>query len=212
MTGIEIESVFEQLLRARSFYVQIRYIENSALGKELIRVNKTNSEVVKVRETQLQEKATRNYYQEGLKLLANEVYISPISLNYEHGQVERPFNPVVRAVTPIYINKVMQGLVVINMTLKPQFQKIVTSNRKGITTYVINGSGDFFAHQDQNKLFGSSRGITANIKDILPNVLTANIDNKNYSYIQYNSILAYVQPLQFYKKRPRGKGSYDCYY
>lgn len=49
-------------------------------------------------EEALQSKAGRYYVQEGLKLEVGQVYLSPLDLNVEQGEIETPHKPVLRLV------------------------------------------------------------------------------------------------------------------
>lgn len=78
-------------------YDQIRYIDEK--GMEVFRVN-WNGEVVPSGD--LQDKASRPYFQKTNALAAGQFYISTLDLNIEHGRVEQPFKPTIRVAMPIF--------------------------------------------------------------------------------------------------------------
>ncbi|WP_372881545.1 diguanylate cyclase [Psychromonas sp.] len=94
-------------------YDQIRLLDLK--GAEIVRINQGNAAAYAVPETQLQQKFSRYYIQEGLKLQANQVYFSPLDLNIEGGEIERPIKPMMRAVELIHNSKgEPAGLLILN--------------------------------------------------------------------------------------------------
>lgn len=81
-------------------YDQIRYIDEK--GMEIVRVNFDNGEVNIVRQEELQNKSNRYYFIETMLLEKGQIYISPLDLNKEHGQIEIPYKPMLRAATPLF--------------------------------------------------------------------------------------------------------------
>ncbi|MDN3685316.1 hypothetical protein QW180_23840 [Vibrio sinaloensis] len=58
-------------------------------GYERLRVNNVNGEVSVVAPNQLQNKAHRYYWQYSNRLVEGEVYISPMDLNVEGGEIQK---------------------------------------------------------------------------------------------------------------------------
>ncbi len=81
-------------------YDQIRFL--NVEGAELIRINYNNGTPFAVPKKNLQKKSTRYYFQEISKLKEGELYISPLDLNIEKGEIERPFKPVLRFGEPVF--------------------------------------------------------------------------------------------------------------
>ncbi len=81
-------------------YDQIRVL-NSA-GMEMIRVNLIENGVTIVPQNQLQNKGDRYYFKEAYSLRKGELYVSPIDLNIERGQIEQPPKPMIRFATPLF--------------------------------------------------------------------------------------------------------------
>lgn len=94
-------------------YVQLRYLDKD--GHELVRVNYNEGEGVVVPSAQLQDNHDRSYVDETLKLAVGEIYVSPMELNIERGQVERPYKPVIRFGTPVFDSAgVRKGMVLLD--------------------------------------------------------------------------------------------------
>lgn len=112
LRGMEARSlaVFAQKKR---IYDQIRYLDIT--GMEVFRVDYNNGAPEVVPPKRLQFKGNRYYAVEGLKLLKDEIYISPLDLNVEHGQIEQPLKPMIRFVTPVFDDDGnRRGLVILN--------------------------------------------------------------------------------------------------
>ena len=84
----------------KGIYDQIRFID--AFGNEKIRINYSENGSIIARYSNLQYKGDRYYFTETKSLSQAQIYISPIDLNVENGQVEEPIKPMVRLSTPIF--------------------------------------------------------------------------------------------------------------
>lgn len=80
-------------------YDQLRLIDLQ--GHERMRINHAPGVSYAVAEEELQSKTGRYYVQEGLKLGVGQVYLSPLDLNVEQGEIETPHKPVLRLVRMI---------------------------------------------------------------------------------------------------------------
>lgn len=104
---------------ANSSIDQIRWIDMH--GNERIRINQVRGRAVRVPDSQLQNKSSRPYVTETLRLPRGEIYLSPLDLNIEHGKIEIPYKPMVRVAAPLWrqdgpsqSTRKRDGLVVIN--------------------------------------------------------------------------------------------------
>lgn len=76
---------------------QIRYLNMQ--GREIMRVNAAG-QVVSL--DALQDKSDRAYFQEAARLKRGQIYISPLDLNVEGGEIELPYKPVMRLAAPVF--------------------------------------------------------------------------------------------------------------
>lgn len=114
---------FLSYVRASHILDQIRLIDMS--GQEVIRANYNDGKSTLVPAGELQNKADRYYFQEGLKLARGEVYVSPFDLNVEHGEIEQPIKPTFRLVQPAFdVDGKQVGLVVVNVLGAPLLANI----------------------------------------------------------------------------------------
>jgi two-component system sensor histidine kinase EvgS len=95
-----LENYFLVLSRETQRYDQMRYLDSS--GQEVFRVNYNNGNAVIMPRSQLQYKADRYYFTDTIKLNKNEIFVSPLDLNMEHGRLEIPYKPMIRYGTPVF--------------------------------------------------------------------------------------------------------------
>jgi len=171
-----LQNIFSETIKLTG-YLQIRLIRLKD-GKEIVRVdrNKTKgaSPIVKS-EDELQIKKERDYVKQGAKLLKNEVYISPINLNREHGAIEQPRQPTQRFVTPVYLesdNKNAYGIIVIN-TDASYVNLDYTNKNDLIRSVITNSTGGLIYHKDYNQRWGFEYNTGGHIKDIHPKIWEA---------------------------------------
>ena len=91
---------FAAELAAKSSYDQLRIIE--AGGHELVRVDRSgpNGAIRIVPQAELQQKSD-TYFAEALATPADQVSVSPVELNQEHGAIQAPYVPVLRVAARI---------------------------------------------------------------------------------------------------------------
>jgi len=95
----ELTQGFYSFVKHRGLYNQVRLLDKK--GKELIRINFNNGQPAIVPPKALQNKSGRYYFEDTLSLNPGEVFVSPIDLNVEHGEIEHPPKPMIRFATPV---------------------------------------------------------------------------------------------------------------
>lgn len=93
----------EELLQfsaAKKIYDQIRLIGID--GYELIRINYWQGVPEQVAQPALQFKGDRYYIEQAQGLKRGQIYISPIDLNQEQGELQKPIKPMIRFVAPVF--------------------------------------------------------------------------------------------------------------
>ncbi len=108
-----IEQEFLVFSEKKALYDQIRFLDEN--GLEVVRINYNNGHPIAVKSSHLQNKSSRYYFHEALKLDPGGIYISPLDLNIEKGKIEEPFKPMMRFATPVFNRYgALQGVVVLN--------------------------------------------------------------------------------------------------
>ena len=149
-----ITTLFEGFAKNKQIYDQLRYIDHH--GIEQIRINYRNKEAITVPERELQDKSARYYVQQGLQLHNGEIYLSPMDLNIEAGEIEIPHKPVIRFVTPIISpHGKTEGIIVLNYLgneLIQNFRRAVTAISERV--HLVNSKGFWLSHTDPSREWG----------------------------------------------------------
>lgn len=90
----ELANLFMHVAKTTARYDQVRYLDAS--GREVVRINFAAGKASIVPRAQLQDKSKRYFFRDAIKLNRNEVFISPLDLNIEHGRLEIPHKPMIR--------------------------------------------------------------------------------------------------------------------
>jgi len=113
-----MEQEFLTLLFRNPSYDQARWL--NAAGWEIARVNNTPEGPRIVPESELQDKSVRHYYQQAIGLAPGRMYLSPLDLSVEHGEIEIPYRPMIRlAIRLPVVDGRDQGMLVIDMNAQP---------------------------------------------------------------------------------------------
>ncbi|WP_304545795.1 sensor domain-containing diguanylate cyclase [Sulfurimonas microaerophilic] len=145
----KVETNFFLFAKNHQHYQQVRYLDLE--GKELVRVDRINNQVV--RKKDLQDKSSRYYYIEATKLQKDEIYVSPLDLNIEYGQVEVPYRPMIRFAEPVFVNGMKKGYIVVNYCAKNLLEDIKKSDEH-LNNILLNKDGYYLIGLDSNKEFG----------------------------------------------------------
>ncbi|BHH82106.1 sensor domain-containing diguanylate cyclase [Desulforhopalus sp. 52FAK] len=90
---------FKNFSRDKKIYTQVRYFDVD--GHEVVRVNMEKMLPTIVPEGELQDKSKRYYFRKTMEQGWGEVFVSPLDLNIENGEVYQPFSPVIRVGSPV---------------------------------------------------------------------------------------------------------------
>ncbi|HQP10902.1 MAG TPA: sensor domain-containing diguanylate cyclase, partial [Candidatus Omnitrophota bacterium] len=95
----KLSEEFGIFLKSKGIYEQIVLIDGS--GQEVLKVDYNNGTPKAITGEHLYDRSKQYYFQETFRIVHNEVYISPLDLKVEHGQIEEPFKPMIRLGTPL---------------------------------------------------------------------------------------------------------------
>ncbi len=148
-------------LSAKPEYAQFRIIGIEDGGREIVRVDRLGSRgaIRIVPEPELRRKGDQPYFQDTIKLAAGEIYVSVLDLNQDDGIIETPHVPTLRVATPVFTpDDKPFGIIVVNVDMRPAFERVRLSVRRGGQIYVVNKRGDYLVHPDPAREFGSQLG------------------------------------------------------
>ena len=161
-TGDNRDELLEEYLhftKVNAQYCQVRLLDR--LGKEVIRINATADSFEVVPISELQSKGDRDYFINAWSAKRGAVVFSSFDLNQEHGVVEVPWKPVVRASTPIFdANGERFGALVLNFLGQPLLDELRTISGQGIsgTSGLVDGKGYYLEAATPEQSWGAQRG------------------------------------------------------
>ncbi len=151
----EIAYFYLNIANNSSSFDQIRYIDEQ--GMEKVRVNLVGNKGILIPSQDLQNKQDRYYFQNSYTLESGQIYISPLDLNVEQGEIEIPYKPMIRLATPVLDSKGNhRGIVILNYLAKDLLSIIETVYREyEANLSLVNQEGYFLIHEeDRDKEFG----------------------------------------------------------
>ena len=153
-----LQVLFTEMMEEKDQYMQLRYIDES--GNELVRVDSDGTTVTSIPSNQLQNKGDSVYFSETMTLASGSVYVSPVELNREQGEIEEPFKPVIRYATPIVDSAGQKRGIVIANVFANQFLDLVAQSDELAEEeiYLVNQEGYYLAHSEPSKLWGFELG------------------------------------------------------
>ena len=162
---------FTLFSRGAKIYDQLRIISSD--GRERIRINYiAGKDPVIVREDALQLKRDRYYFKDTLNLNKGEIYVSPLDLNIENGEVEMPLKPMMRFGTPFFDKKGKKYGIIIFNYLAANLIKDINDLTKpsSFQCMMLNSNGYWLSNEVSPKLewgfmFETGRNSTLRIEE-----------------------------------------------
>jgi len=154
-----IANRFVAELMAKKSYDKFRIIR--ADGRESVRVDRSgpNGEVRVVPDGELQQKVDRPYFTAALATPTDQVYVSPVELNQEHGASAVPHIPVLRVAKRVDMPDGKPfGIVIINVDMRPIFREIAAGAQPGSQVYIIDELGNYLLNPDTAKEYAVDLG------------------------------------------------------
>lgn len=172
----DVNNIFYAIASSDSLIMQARYIDEN--GKEKVRVDRLNKQDAPfiVPASELQDKSKRDYFQQASKIKTQSVWHSKLDLNVEHGKIEVPFRPTIRAAVPIYVDKKFKGIVIVNMLTENLLKNFKNSNVFNI--YLIDKDGNFILHSDDRYSWNKYTGVQRKLSKDFPYTASEILEGK----------------------------------
>lgn len=165
-----LQNIFKSQLERKKSYISIRFI--SDYGKELVHVQRKNSQISYIDDKNLQNKAHRKYFSNTLSLASGAVYLSEINLNREFNKIIFPHQQVLRTATPVYneITGELSGVVAITAEIGSKLKNIQRKINQNTNSniYITNEQGGYLVHPDPAKSYGFDLGKHYRIQEDIP--------------------------------------------
>jgi diguanylate cyclase (GGDEF)-like protein len=187
-----LAKVFGSFMANHPEYLQIRLITRQHYGLELIRFDRNAQSAVRVETRALQEKGQFAYVFDTLALPPRGIYISPITVNHEHGAHSAEGKPTLRLGTPVIAaDGSVVGVVVLDVDLASLLRVLQVDLPRDYQVYLANEWGDFLIHPDAAQTFGFDRGRRILMQDSFP--ATVPLFDQSKSNVLMNGL---VRPQQ----------------
>ncbi|PAB59906.1 sensor domain-containing diguanylate cyclase [Anaeromicrobium sediminis] len=208
----ELEDLTNQLYtfsNSKKIYNQIRLLD--ADGNEIIKVLYGDNLPQIIPKENLQNKKERYYFKETMKLTKGELYISPLDLNLENGELELPYKPTIRFGTPLYDDeRNKRGVLMINYFGKYLIDKIDVRYNKNIYKFLtpelmlLNNDGYWLMgnNTSTNWTFMIDGKEHISFKSSYPDAWNSIVENKYGVHKDENGIFTFdtVYPTSGYTK------------
>ncbi len=139
-----LENFFINIMQSRmGMYSELRFIDQN--GMEIVRIDNNNKTIAAPQE-ELRNQIQRDYFQIAQGLTQNQIYISPLDLRMKNGQIEMPYNPILRVCIPSFDQSgQFMGVVVISFLADEVFndlRKIAQWHNSEL--WLVNQKGNWF--------------------------------------------------------------------
>ncbi|MBI4253623.1 MAG: HAMP domain-containing protein, partial [Candidatus Rokubacteria bacterium] len=137
-----VAEAFLSFSRARPAYYQIRYLDER--GREVVRAEFDGRRHFLVGAEGLQDKRDRYYFVDGMATPPDIVYVSPMDLNIERGEIELPHKPVVRyAVALRGAGGEPRGIVIVNLYASRILGQVLALGQELGSVALATAAGDY---------------------------------------------------------------------
>ena len=150
----QLAAEFKSLLESTNRYEKVRLIDLH--GQELFRVQYHQGQVSIVPDSQLQHKSHRYYFTASQSLQQNQIYLSPMDLNWEHGKLEQPLEPAMRLITPVFdADGHKRGLLVLNVLVESMIQGFMDKHANvPLRSLLVNRQGEWLHDGEMTENWG----------------------------------------------------------
>jgi len=168
----EVEQIFFAVASSQDKIMQARLLSKD--GKEIIRVDrkKEDAKAFMVEKEKLQDKSSRDYFQEVSKMTKQDIWYSKLDLNIENGKVEIPYTATIRIAMPLFENGNFIGMVIVNLLTNDLLASI--SESSVFEHYIIDKDNNYILHPDNQFSFNKYKEVKRDLKEDFPDGLDVN--------------------------------------
>ncbi len=158
-----LRNSFKKFTSQKKSYQQVRLIDQQ--GMEIVRIDYTDKGRAKnIGDTGLQNKKNRDYFKHTIALEKNDLFISPLNLNREKGEIEKPIKPTIRYATPVYDkNDALLGIIVLNVNMNKIMQMMSAEMQESSQIQFVSPDGFYYFHSDASKTWGSKNDLNTKV-------------------------------------------------
>jgi len=198
-----LEKDFLSFADEKDIFHQIRYIDEN--GQEIVNID--SREGVSKILSNLQNKKDRYYFIETIDLELGEIFISPLDLNVEDGEIENrgteeepAYIPVIRYATPVFDSEEnSKGIVIINIYAEHFLDHIHEEQKRGDLIFLVDHYGFYLSHPDFDKEFGFMFDNDETFYNDYPEIASSIFSNTETEIMELGDDLVsfrYIYPLE----------------
>lgn len=167
---LAVEREMVQFARYMELYDKVRWLNLE--GQERLRVDHRGDITRIVPQQELQDKSSRYYFTEAIRLPPGGIYVSPLDLNVDHGVVEIPYRPTLRFATPTLDEQgKTTGLLILNYQASRMLDDFARSkHHEESHLYLLNAKGYWLYASDGKPEWGFMFGRDERFQNDYPQV------------------------------------------
>ena len=151
--GSPLVDTYTSFLLAGGDYHKVRWIDRD--GRERLRIDQAAGTIAQVPEEELQDKAGRPFFENGVGLTPGQVHLSPLDLNVENGRIEQPLRPTLRASSPFVREDGGIGVVVVNFHGQVLLDRLrAQALQSGFELYLVHPQGYWLLGPEPDDAWG----------------------------------------------------------
>ncbi len=188
-----VEEVWASVAVNQRWFTQIRFLDLN--GNESIRINYHDNERQASAAAILQDKSQRDYFEYAKTLKENQIGTWGIDLEVEFGDFVLPYQPALRLITPVFIQGVKQGYLILNIDVWYLASLLNYSPDQRFSPEVIGEHGYYLAGNTPSKLFGNLLPARSqfNFSRLFPKAWEAIHQTKSGHLIENGHLITYNQ-------------------
>ncbi len=199
----QLVEIFDVFLQNRASYLRISYIGLANGGRELVRIERQDSETFAVPTDSLRQRGDRSYFTEAVNLPAGVVFLSEIEYAPDPRAPGEPVIPMLRAATPVYDEDGQAfGILLIDVDFRPELRTLQVLTDPDISLYLANNRGEILLPPDTARAAGGPGLLQVVFPEIQPWFgPTASGRPANRSLLETDApSLAYFERVPFYRE------------
>ena len=129
--------LFFTMMQENKEYMQMRFLDIN--GIEQLRFDRDIYGQTAYKVANLQNKSNRYYFSKTASLKDDDIFFSKIDFNMEKGVIQKPYIPVLRIATPVYIRNELKGILIINIFINKFMHLLTSSPIYNVSVFDNNG-------------------------------------------------------------------------
>ncbi len=191
-----LQTIFVAFLESNPYINKAAYVSIAEDGKEIIRVERQQGDVVVLEDAMLRSRKNETYYGEVLDLPPNAIYTSNIRLNREFGRIEFPTWSAYKIAKAVFDDKgEVFGFVILSFYADTLLDQIRSVGDQTQNVYLLNSSGGFLVHPNNKYEFGFEIGDSAFWEHLFKDksIYSTNYEEPIYQSIALDETMYFVE-------------------